>query len=475
MPRVTTTWLTIIEVAYLLTISVWVVLERRRPLATWAWLLVLALLPVVGLPVYYFLGPRRLSRQRARRRRALQQRRAAHPGDAREADIDQSTAGIDERWRSLARLAWNHGAESVTSGNAIELLHSGLDCYAQLSHDIARARHHIHLEYYIFEQDATGRLLCDQLVSMARQGIKVRLLVDGVGSPGVERRFLQPLREAGGEVAVFHPVRVPRLRPVNFRNHRKIVVIDGHIGFTGGMNIGTEYMGIGPLGDWRDLHLRMEGPATTGLQRLFLEDWAYATGHSVGGREYMSAPASPAGRHAVQVLGSGPDGDWNGMHQLYLASLGLARERVQILTPYFVPDEPLLEALCTASLRGVLVELLTAGRTDARLVRAAGRSYIDTLLAAGVHMAEMDDAFIHAKAVVVDEAFAIIGSANCDNRSLRLNFEVAALLYDAELARQVSQRCSDEWRRSRRLSEQAHSPWYRRLVQAGARVLGPLL
>src|SRR5690606_25504715 len=284
----------------------------------------------------------------------------------------------------------------------------------------------------------TGTRLRDALAERARAGVAVRLLLDAVGSAGVPRRFFDPLLEAGGEVAWFHPMQFGKVWQrtwINLRSHRKIVVVDGDVGFTGGINVTDEENQRVRADAYRDLHLRIEGDVVRALQVLFVEDWAYATGQ----REFISSvakamPPRQPGPIAAQVLGSGPAWPWESIQRLHVGAIHAASRRVWLATPYFVPGEAALMALTSAALGGLDVRVLVPRVSDSRLVTWAARSYFDELLAAGVRVYEYGPRMLHTKALLVDDELAIFGSANFDSRSFRLNFEVSVLFRDAGIA-----------------------------------------
>ena len=473
------TWLVVLEVLYVVPLATWIVLEKRHPLATIAWILSLALLPVAGFPIYYLLGPRRLRRKKSRRALALNRIGASLP-DLRA--LTDPSLGIvheklDVRRRQLIGLALNNSQAPLSTGNQARLLRNGSACYEAIERALQEARHHVHFQSYIFEPDQVGSRFRDLLVERAKAGVEVRLLVDAVGSAALAPRFLQPLQRAGAELGVFNRVSFARFRPANFRNHRKIVVVDGEVGFTGGLNVGDEYLGRArAAGAWRDTHLELRGPAVRGLQRIFVEDWNFATGHTVTAPAYFPERTGEGGE-LVQIVGSGPDRDWQAIQQLFFAAIASAQERVLLTTAYFVPDEPTLCALVTAALRGVDVQLLLPRHTDSLTARAAGRSYFDELLRAGVRLFEYLPGMLHAKTLVVDRAFCAVGSANFDQRSFRLNFEVSALIYGETVADQLATVFDQDLTVSREITpeEREARGFGQRLTEAAARVFSPLL
>ncbi|MEO5629876.1 MAG: cardiolipin synthase [Thermomonas sp.] len=460
-------WLTVGWIAYLLGLGVWIVLQKREPAATLSWLISLAALPYVGFLIYHVFGPQKIKRHRRRRARA----RVGLPGD--DPDDDSETA-------ELARLGHAVTGLAPSTARRVELLVDGAATYDALIEAVRGARHHVHLEYYIYQPDLSGRALRDALVERARAGVKVRLLLDAVGSSKTRSSFFRELVDAGGELCWFHPMRFGRIweRPwLNLRTHRKIVVIDGDIGFAGGINITDEENERLRDDAFRDLHLRMEGDAVRGLQMVFVEDWAYATGK----REFMGevARATPEpcpGPVAAQVISSGPDSDWEAIHRLHVSAIHAASHRVWLVTPYFVPGEAAKMALTSAAFGGIDVRLLVPRQSDSRLVTYAARSYFDTLLAAGVKVYEYGPRMLHTKALLVDDDLCMIGSANFDSRSFRLNFEICVLFHDAGVATELAKLIEGEFAHAPRVRHDRERPLLRaRLPEAFARLLSPLL
>ena len=470
----------LLSLAWLLWIAlvgVGLILERRSPAATLAWLLALLFMPYFGFLVYLLFGPRRLHRRRRRysraRARLIQSTHHLPPG--------QIPPGFPETGleRPLARLLERLGQGAPSPATDVILLENGDDCFQALETTLAAATHHLHLEYYLWQPDRVGTRLRDLLVEKARAGIAVRLLLDPIGSDRITRRFLQPLRDAGGMTAWFNPLRLRRLRPnhVNFRTHRKIVVCDGRIGFTGGVNVSDNHSGAhGGLAAWRDTHLRIAGEPVHRLQFIFLEDWYFATDQAPFETEFFPRfPDHPAGPW-LQIVESGPDNNRYAIAQCFFAAIAGAQRQILLATPYFVPSEALNTALMNAALRGVKVNILVPKRSDSWLVTAAARSYYDDLASAGVHIDEYGPPMLHAKLLVVDERIAAVGSANFDNRSLTLNFEAMAVIYDAELAVRLSRSFEADLKLARRYVKPGRRATLgQRLGEATARLLSQLL
>ncbi|KLI98276.1 cardiolipin synthetase [Luteimonas sp. FCS-9] len=452
---------------YLVLLGGWIVLQKREPVATLSWLLGLALLPYLGFLIYHVFGPQKIRRNRLRRSRS---RASMHSAQV---DAEEGEAA------ELVRLGQNTTGLPATSSAEVDLLVDGAAKYTALLADIAQARHHVHLEYYIFEPDTTGTALRDALVERARAGVRVRILLDFVGTRA-RRGFFAPLVEAGGELAWFHPMRLGRIwqRPwTNLRTHRKLVVIDGRIGYTGGMNVTDEQDERLRPDAYRDLHMRLIGKSVRVLQLVFAEDWAYATGR----RDFLAeveaqTPSADAGPVRTQVLTSGPDSNWEAIHRLHVGAIHAAKHRVWLTTPYFVPGEAAMMALTSAALAGLDVRLLVPRTSDSRLVTLAARSYFGQLLVAGVKIYEYRSRMLHSKSLLIDDSLAIIGSANFDHRSFRLNFELSVLFDDPGVAAALAQLIEREFAHAPRVQRGRPRPLLTaRLPEALARLCSPLL
>jgi len=483
--------LELLMLVYVIAVTGFVVLERRRPVSTMAWLLALIFVPGVGLAAYLVFG-----RYRVRRRRRLRARRAVNPTVATSQlmSFETSMDALQEPLRGLVRLALNVSDAPLRRCTDAKLLADPAAAYLAMEEAMRSAQRSILLEYYIWRHDEVGGRWIDLLCEKARAGVRVRLMVDDFGSLGSGGLF-DRLRAAGGEVLVYGPMRL-RLRwpgRINFRNHRKIIVVDGMIGFTGGLNVGDEYLGRGPdRRPWTDLHLRLTGDAVLGLHAIFLEDWLAATGETIDLdpedpriereilRELYDRPSASSTGPLVQVIPSGPDlAPGLGIAAQFVAAIATATERCWIATPYFVPDDPLNLALKTAALRGVDVRVLVPlpRNNDSRLVSLAARSYYDECLDAGCRIYEYLPGMLHAKYLVVDHTLAAVGSANMDVRSFYINYEVTAMLYDRGVAEQVAEVFRGHLARALEVRPEARRrlPLHKRLGESFARMLSPLL
>jgi cardiolipin synthase len=474
-----TSWLAVGEAVWVIGLSAWIILERRSPVATLAWVLALAWFPVVGILLYLLIGPRRLRRKKLRHRRSRSRVIEGSQGWREPADEGAYATLPTRNGLPLVKLAGSTRQAAPSRSARVDLLVGGDACYEAIQRAISSARHHVHLEYYTWEPDRVGTRFRDLLCDKARSGVEVRLLIDAIGSAWFGRRFARPLREAGVQFARFNPISLARLRPdlVNFRTHRKIVVCDGQVGFTGGINICDEQAeSVKGTQAWRDTHVRIDGLPVCDLQLAFFEDWHFATGSAPSAREYFPEPRCEASGPWVQILASGPDDDAYAIEKFCFAAIAGAQRRVLVTTPYFVPNEPLLLALTTAALRGVEVQILVPQRSDSRLVTAAARTYFEELVRVGVRVHQYESSMLHAKTLVVDN-LAMVGTANMDNRSFRLNFEVAAVLLDEGIAGSLAATFQADLQHSveYRLQLGQQNPVWQRLSEATARLLSPLL
>jgi cardiolipin synthase len=349
---------------------------------------------------------------------------------------------------------------------------------------IEEARYHVHVEFYIVQPDETGRRLRETLVRRAREGVEVRVLCDALGSVHLPGDFWRPLVEAGGEAAFFRPVgrvlrRLHRRDRVDFRNHRKLVIADGRVGFTGGINVGREYLGLDPtMGYWRDTHVGITGPAVLSLQAAFAEDWVTATGRLLDDERYFPDPAGhDDGPYRVQIIDSGPDRSWSPIAHVFTQAYALARERIWVTSPYFIPTPAVENGLIGAALRGVDVRLLLPLRPDHPVAMAAASSYFPPLLEAGVRIFRYRRGFVHAKTLVVDDWVSAVGSANLDLRSFHLNFELNALVYGREFAVALAAQFLRDLEQAQEtgLAHERSLGTVARVLRAGARLLSPLL
>lgn len=467
-------------VAYVLALfSVPSVLIKRqgRPQAALSWVLILFLLPLVGLFFWWLIGRQHLQRKRRKRRMATQRRAE------RFSSVAESLPTVPEAHWDVLPVRRLPEPESEwffppTRDNLIRHLVNAEEAYPAMEETIRSARRYVHVMFYIWQNDETGRYFRDLLVEKARGGVEVRLLIDAVGTYTLRRGFMRPLVEAGARVATFSPVSfLRRSLEVNFRNHRKLVLADGGEAIVGGLNIGDEYRH-----QWQDIALAIRGPAVDHLQEIFADDWYYTTAEDFMDRKYFGdwhgGDASGEVHSALcGVVASGPHTQVNLMHEAFFIAISRARERIRITTPYFVPDQAILAALRTAAFRGVDVRIIVPQKSDSWLTTYAGRSYYPDLLRAGVRMFEYGGAFLHTKLALMDQSLTIVGSANMDVRSFRLNFELGCFVDSAPLAADLDRLFNRYVASSREifLQDVENKPYLARLGESAAHLASPLL
>jgi cardiolipin synthase len=416
--------------------------QRRNPTSTVGWILVLLLLPVLGFLLYLFFG-QDWTKRRLFSLKAQDDQRLADEALFQIKELEriahEHRGDLYERFLSIARMLLESNQAIITNDNVLTIFTDGEAKFASLFDAIRAAKHHIHLEYYIIRDDPLSRELIQLLTMKAREGVEVRLLADSLGMK-VKKKGLKEFEQAGGMHAVFFP----RIFTLNYRNHRKIAVIDGTTGFIGGYNIGEEYLGKGPLGYWRDAAIKIEGMGVTGLQLRFLMDWNYAASGHLNYDPIYFPETKGTGKCPLQIVSSGPDARWSHIKEGYVKLILTATESVYIQTPYFIPDDSISDALRIAAHSGVDVRIMVPDKPDHPFVYWSTLSFIGDLLDSGVKAYTYNNGFIHAKTIVVDGIAASVGSANFDIRSFRLNFEANAFFYDLEYGGQMKKAFLDD-------------------------------
>ena len=434
----------IISLNILLAITI-IFLERRDATSTWAWILVLFFIPLAGFFLYLLLGrqlrKKHLFRWDGRKDIGID-KLIQYQIDAIANDTFEYRNPQVEKYDEMIFMHLRNNDAVLTQDNAVQIFHDGVDKFEHLIQDIERARDHIHIQYYIFKLDQLGQRIYRALVKKAKQGVKVRVLYDEMGSRTTKRRHFKELVDAGGEVEIFFPSILPLINPrLNYRNHRKIVVIDGKIGFIGGFNVGDEYLGLKDrFGYWRDTHLRIEGSAVHPLQTRFILDWNQATtAHTIhyANRYFPIIPRK--GAVSMQIVSSGPDSEWEQIKNGYLKMISMAKRYIYIQSPYFIPDQSFMDTIRIACLSGIDVRIMIPNKPDHMFVYWATFSYVGQLLEAGAKIFHYERGFIHAKMIVVDDEVSTVGTANIDLRSFRLNFEVNAFIYDRKVSHHLAE------------------------------------
>ncbi len=473
-------WVIIALLIFILQVLAILVGEYRRPSKAVAWQLILFVFPLIGFVMYYFMAQEFQRRRTVRRqgiipselrREALRRSKLVH----RIQELGEETFIHQER---LFHLLQSFSLSPITCCNEIEVLQDGEETYERLLEAIAAARHHIHLEYYTIRDDETGQRFRSALLTKAAEGVQIRLIYDGVGSYETSGAYFAALEAAGVRTVCFLPPRIAFFeKRMNYRNHRKIAVIDGKVGFLGGINIGNEYIGGDPkLGYWRDTHLRLYGDAVYSLQDVFSRDWWFAA------KERLNVPGlfpqhTCEGLDQVQILTSGPDSSSDALLEVFFNAIAVAKSRIYITTPYFIPDASLMMGLKTAAVSGVDVRLIIPQTCDSRLVMRASLSYVEELLDAGVRIFRYQKGFIHCKTLIVDQLLASVGTANMDMRSFFSNFELTALLFNQAVIRRMEQDFARDIQDSTelQLSSFKRRPRSQKIGEAVSRMLSPLL
>ncbi|MBP2241538.1 cardiolipin synthase [Cytobacillus eiseniae] len=436
--------------------------ERRDIGHTWAWLLVLFFIPILGFLIYIFLG------------RKLKQKNFYHlskeESEFLQSEVDKQLATLRDEEESqspllkkYADLIWmnvksSHGL--LSNDNEIAIFNDGHEKFASLFADIKSAKKEINIQYYIIQPDDLGRKLRDELTKKAKEGVKVRLLYDEVGSKKLSPKFFKDLRLAGGEVEVFFP---SLFRPVNFRinnrNHRKLCIIDGEIAYIGGFNVGDEYLGKAKkFGYWRDTHFKIKGQAINHIQGRFILDWHQAGKHQQGIHEEFSFQIKKRlGNIPVQIISSGPNSETEHLKNMYIKLILSAKHSVSIQTPYFIPDSSFMDACKIALLSGVDLQIMIPNKPDHPFVYWATWAYAGDLLAYGAKVLLYENGFLHAKTIVVDKEVASVGTMNIDSRSFRLNFEVNAIVFDENIAEQLHDMFAEDSKLSTELTQEKYN------------------
>ncbi len=474
----------LVSILYLLTvvfIAFLIILENRNPVKTISWILVLVLLPFVGIIIYLFFG-QEYRKTKMYSRKGLKDLEKLRNLTLEQLDnLPKNQFRISDKLYSkkrLMNLLLSNSNAILTNNNEIQILKNGEETFPEIFNAIEDAKHHIHLEYYIIENDKIGNYLRELLIRKAKEGVEVRLIFDDVGSWQLKRKFIRSMSDAGVMVDCFMKVRFPMLTSrVNYRNHRKILVIDGATAFVGGLNFADRYLdGVPGIGSWRDTHLKVTGGGATALHIIFMADWYFVSKEILKGEKYFKPFESGNGK-LIQMTASGPDSDWESISQAYFTAIASATDYVYISTPYLMPTSDIITALKTSALGGIDVRIIVPGLSDAITPKWGTNSYIEELLEAGVKIYFYRAGFIHSKVIVVDGLFSTVGTANLDFRSLETNFEVNAMIYDEEIANILTNQFLEDQEKSELiiLEEWIKRPRLNKIKESFARILSPML
>ena len=462
----------LVYLAVILFTIVIVLLDNRNPVKTMAWVLVLVFLPVVGLAFYFFFG------RNTRKERLISKKGFSRLSKRPMAEYQAQEALGDFTGRNQLIPFFHRVSNALPfEGNDVQVFTDGYSMYQELFRRIAKAKHHIHLEFYIFENDAVGRLLRDLLIDKAREGVSVRLLYDDVGCWDVNPMFYDEMLCEGIEVRSFLKVRFPQFTSkVNYRNHRKLAIIDGKVGFIGGMNIALRYLKGVPWGVWRDTHICLKGKAVYGIQTAFLTDWFAVDRTLLTSAQYFPKMDS-VGTSVAQIVTSDPVGEWHDIMLGLVKAISCAQRYIYVETPYFLPTEQVMAAFQTAALSGVDVRLMIPKKADAFITHKGTMSYLDELMKSGVKVYFYRAGFLHSKLWVADDEWASVGSTNLDFRSFEHNFEANAFFYDEKIVCAMKEIFLEDMKKCMTLSQKI---WDKRsfknkIVESVVRLLAPLL
>ena len=456
--------------------------ERRDPRTVWTWLLVLYFIPILGVFLYFMIG-HDFHKQHMFRTKEIEDAMYSAISKQEETIIRDGFAPSDPRMRKFSDMVLMNleAADSVySSDNEVEIFTDGREKFQALYREMQKAKEYIHIQYYIIRSDELWEPFEALLEQKVREGVEVRLLYDSMGCRKMKRSDWKRIRSKGIQVGEFFPAVLGRLQlRMNYRNHRKIVIIDGKTAFVGGFNIGREYLGLDErFGYWRDTHLRICGSAVLSLHIRFILDWNYTTKQNLFIQDrYFHAQKEKPGDEAVQIISSGPDSKWQNIRNVYLKMISKARKNIYIQTPYFIPDEAVLDAIRIAAMSGVDVRVMIPCKPDHPFVYWATYSYIGDLLDAGAKCYTYDNGFLHAKGMVVDGLVSCYGTANMDIRSFRLNFEVNAVIYSSRTARKMEQIFMEDLKKSTRVTRYLYGrrSYLVRFKEQFSRLLSPLL
>jgi len=464
-----------------LTIAV-IIHDKREPVKALAWITVIALVPFAGIILYIVFG-RNHRKEKLFNRKEIKDIEQFEKMCAEQlcqiADPDPKFRKTIADNRDIITLLLNNNKALLTIHNRVKVLNNGKETFAALLAALKSATSSIHIEYYIFENDRIGNKIARILLEKARKGVEVRFIYDDVGSWGLKAKFIRELRKAGVKVKCFMPVVFPWLTSsVNYRNHRKIVVVDGCIAFTGGINIADRYMlRRGKIGLWRDTHLQIEGEAVAMLQAVFVTDWYFVSKEQLLDTQKYFPKSEIRQKSPLQIASSGPDSDWASIMQAFFSAIIHAQQYIYISTPYFLPNQAILTALKVAALSGIDVRLMIPHRSDSKIVYWATRSYVSELIDAGIHVYMYRKGFNHSKVIIIDGTFSTVGSANMDVRSFEDNFEVTAIMYDRRIARELETSFLQDLEHSLLVTRQAwdERPNLHAFYEAMSRLFSPLL
>lgn len=480
-------WILLLEIIYivfLIGVSLRIIYDTQSVTKTLAYLLLVIFLPLLGIFIYFSFGINyRKNKLYSKKiiQDAEQEKLVLQKLDAYNSENLNQLLEHNEFF-SLMKMVYETDKSPLTANNSVQLLKNGEEKFPEVLNALKNAKHHIHMEYYIYEDDEIGRKIEKVLIQKAKEGVEVRFIYDDFGSASIRKNLAKRLRANGVSAFPFYKIKLIKFaNRLNYRNHRKIIVVDGTISFVGGINISDKYDNTQPGNKlfWRDTHLKIEGDATAILQHIFIGDWNYCADKklTVNDHYFPKAPANADCPKSVQIVSSGPDSDRPSIYYAIIKTIQSARQEILLTSPYFIPGETIIDALKMAALSGVEVKLLVPGISDSYLVNAAAKSYYKELLEAGVNIYLYQKGFVHAKTMVADRTVAMVGTANLDYRSFELNFEVNAIIYDKKTAEQLTSNFEKDITGAHQIEidNWINRPKYIQFIEKIVRLMSPML
>lgn len=481
-------WILILEVLYVIFIVgvlLRVVYDTQSVTKTLAYILMVIFLPLIGVLIYFSFGinyrknklySKKIIQDQEQQKKVLQKLE-----DYNRENLRNSKESL--KFPSLSNMIYQTDRSPLTMNNHTQLLINGEEKFPVVLEELKKAQHHIHIEYYIYEDDEIGRAIEEILIAKVKEGVEVRFIYDDFGSSSIRKTLVKRLQKNGVKAFPFYKIILIKLaNRLNYRDHRKIIVIDGRVSFVGGINVSDKYIngkGKNKL-FWRDTHLKIEGDATAILQHIFIGDWNYCSNEKLTLNDFYfpkQEQKSADQYKTVQIVSSGPDSDRPSIYYAVIKAIQSAKTEVLLTTPYFIPGETIIDVMKMAGLSGVEVKLLVPGISDSYLVNAAAKSYYTDLLKAGVKIYLYQKGFVHAKTLVIDRELAMVGTANLDYRSFDLNFEVNAVVYDQELAKELATHFEEDLKDAKQIEINAwlQRPKHIQLIEKIVRLISPML
>lgn len=482
-------WILLLEVLYIIIIvmvCLRVIYDTRGTTKTLAYLMAIVFLPILGIAIYFSFGinyrKRKMYQNTTLLNSDLRKKLKQEILESSNEILDNANESVQDQ-SELVQLLLSDSSSPLTNKNKVDLLINGEEKFPKVFKALEKAKHHIHIEYYIFENDTIGNTIAELLIKKAKEGVKIRFIYDDFGSSSIRRKIVPRLKKEGIEAFPFYKIKLIKLaNRLNYRNHRKIIVIDGKIGFVGGINISDKYINQkqSEVLFWRDTHFKLEGPSVNYLQYIFLTDWHSCSKQNIIlNKEFYSSVEefTHKDNKLVQLAASGPDSDSPTILYSLLQAVNLAEKEILITTPYFIPGESLMDAFNIAAMSGLNVKLLVPLDSDSKFVNAASKAYYGELLRSGVEIYQYKKGFVHAKTMVTDKKTAIVGTANMDNRSFELNFEVNAIVYDQEIATALRSAFYTDLENAVKIDpkEWANRSWHQELFEKVAKLFSPML